>query len=231
MVSLNAVDNKSPETVAAFVIKRVAELGVPRKIRADKGGENVHVKRFVTLLRDAGYKVIYLEGVSTRNQRIERWWGDLCPYITPIASALQDMGTDGVLDMERADHEAALHLVVLPYVNLVLEKAVAAWNNHRVSTEDMRCTPGHKCACAEARARARGTRSPHVRLATYSHVQHAPAAPPHPGPSSGPRRQRQHLAAQALWPLRAALRAAWLVPRCCGAGRAHRPRGCGCERR
>ena len=145
-MSANATDNKDAHTVAGFMIKRIAELGVPRKIRADKGSENVHVERFVALLRDAGYKVLYIKGPSTRNQRIERWWGDLCPYITPIATVLQALGDAGVLDMTRPDHHTALHLIVLPYVNRVLESVVAAWNNHRVSTDDMRCTPAHKCA-------------------------------------------------------------------------------------
>ena len=43
-------------------------------------------------------------------------------------------------------HHMALHLVLLPYVNRVCAQAMDAWNHHRVSTADMRCTPLEKCA-------------------------------------------------------------------------------------
>ena len=146
VVSMNATDNKTAESVAAFFIRAVAERGVPRKIRADKGTENVHVRRYAALLRAAGYKVIYLEGRSVHNQRIERYWGDLAPYIRAIATVLQDLTDAGVLDIDRDDHRAALHLFLIPYVNLVLDEGIAAWNNHRMGSDDMKCTPLVKCA-------------------------------------------------------------------------------------
>ena len=147
VVSMNATDNKTAETVAAFFIRTAAERGVPHKVRADKGTENVHVERFAALLRELGYKIIYIAGKSVHNQRIERFWGDLAPYIRPIASVLQDLTDANVLDIDLVDHRTALHIIVIPYVNEVLDEAIEAWNNHRVSTGDMKCTPKVKCEC------------------------------------------------------------------------------------
>ena len=73
IVALNATDSKFPAPVTAFMIAAIVANGVPHKIRADKGTENVGVKRVAALLREAGYKIKYIEGQSIRNQRIERW--------------------------------------------------------------------------------------------------------------------------------------------------------------
>lgn len=68
---LHATDNKSADMEAAFMIDAVVKYGVPHKLRSDCGKENVDVERFARLLREAGYKIIYIKGPSTRNQRIE----------------------------------------------------------------------------------------------------------------------------------------------------------------
>lgn len=68
---LHATDNKSADMEAAFMIDAVVEYGVPHKLRSDCGKENVDVERFARLLREAGYKILYIKGPSTRNQRIE----------------------------------------------------------------------------------------------------------------------------------------------------------------
>ena len=75
----------------------------------------------------------------------QRYWGDLNPYISPSAIALQDLERRGVLQFWLDLHHAALHLVVLPYVNLVCERAMAAWNSHYVATAGMKCSPNRKC--------------------------------------------------------------------------------------
>ena len=157
------------------MIDAMAKYGVPHKMRADCGKENVDVERVAMLLREAGYKIVYMKGRSVHNQRIEvsaaaedylnsigvdantlslpvtltllqRYWGDLCPYITPIASALQGLEHEGTLDMRDSVHHTALHLVLLPYVNTVCRIALDAWNNHYISTKDVQTTPLKKCA-------------------------------------------------------------------------------------
>ena len=53
------------------MIDAMVKYGVPRKLRSDCGTENVDVERYAKLLREAGYKIIYMKGPSVHNQRIE----------------------------------------------------------------------------------------------------------------------------------------------------------------
>ena len=223
IVSMNAVDNKLSDTVAAFFIKRVAELGVPHKVRADKGTENVFVRDFVWLLREAGYKCRYIEGPSVHNQRIERWWGDLCPYIVPIATALNNLTKEGVLDVEIPLHREALHSFLLPFVNRVLTKVLGAWHHHRVSSPGMKCTPAHKC---EYQARV-----PHAydRLQLTMSIIPPNALPPslphfYP-PFHSQRRSREPAPPR---PLPGACSRDGLLPHCAVPRLRRVARGCGC---
>jgi hypothetical protein len=103
---------------------------------------------------------------QSRNSSPQRYWGDLNPYIAPIAIALQDLERRGVLQFWVDFHHTALHLIVLPYANLVCERAMAAWNSHYVSTRDMQCSPNRKCEpaassfCRTTHARLNSSRSP-----------------------------------------------------------------------
>ena len=175
VLMLHATDNKFADTMGALVIDAVVKHGVPHKFRSDRGTENVHMERYADLLREAGYKIVYIKGPSTRNQRIERWWGDLCPYISGIASVLEALEASGQLRLLDDVHHAALHLVLLPYVNRVLQKAQDAWNNHYVSTPDMRCSPLRKFAVDKARQQRQG-RWQELAVDEHGFVAEAPAS-------------------------------------------------------
>ena len=64
IVALHAVDNKFATTMGSFLIGAIVEHGVPHKLRTDCGTENVHMERYAALLRDAGYKIVYIKGPS-----------------------------------------------------------------------------------------------------------------------------------------------------------------------
>lgn len=147
IVALNAVDNKFAAPVVAFMITAFIEHGLPHMLRCDRGSENVGVVRVSLLLRELGYKIRCIEGTSTRNVRIERSWGDFCPYVGPIASVLEALGEDGVLLEADAMHLCALHLVMLPFLNIIAKLSVESWNHHRMgaSSPGMGCSPQHKC--------------------------------------------------------------------------------------
>ena len=50
--------------MGSFVIGAIVEHGVPHKLRTDCGTENVDMERYAALLRDAGYKIVYIKGPS-----------------------------------------------------------------------------------------------------------------------------------------------------------------------
>jgi hypothetical protein len=91
------------------------------------------------------------------NQRIERWWGDLSPYTSPIAACLNEFETNGHLNLAFVSHRVAVLLVFLPYVNIVLDYVRSAWNAHRVSTRGMRCQPREYFERGRALNRDNGT--------------------------------------------------------------------------
>ena len=76
IVDLHCSTNNRSDTVFNFFNEALEQYGVPSRIRADKGGENVLCWDGMVELRgeDRGS---YITGSSVHNQRIERLWRDL----------------------------------------------------------------------------------------------------------------------------------------------------------
>lgn len=78
----------------------------------------------------------FLQGKSTHNQRIERWWRDLRLL---GAQALRDefdaMEEEKLLDIDIPLHMWCLHLIWLPLINAILVRARNGWAHHVMSTE------------------------------------------------------------------------------------------------
>lgn len=73
---LKCNDSNSADVNLANFKSACDEYMVPSRLRIDKGGENVKVADFMLRMRGVGRGSI-LAGKSTRNQRIERLWGDV----------------------------------------------------------------------------------------------------------------------------------------------------------
>ncbi len=73
---LGACDNNRADTVLQMFLTGASRLGLPRRIRADRGGENVDVARYMLNhpSRGSGHFIV---GKSVHNQRIERLWRDV----------------------------------------------------------------------------------------------------------------------------------------------------------
>ena len=75
--------NKNPKVILGYYLNAVAKLGgCPRRVRADMGTKNGDVAQIQMFLRRNDDEIFsgpksFLYGASTRNQRIEAWWGYL----------------------------------------------------------------------------------------------------------------------------------------------------------
>jgi len=68
--------NNDPRVIAGYFVDAVESLGgCPRKIRSDRGTENVYVEQIQLFLREETQSYMY--GTSINNQRIESWWAIL----------------------------------------------------------------------------------------------------------------------------------------------------------
>lgn len=132
--------NNRSETVFKYFKEGTERFGIPSRVRADKGGENVCVKRFMNEYRGEG-RGSFIEGRSVHNQRIERLWVDLIKNIikmyTTIFMYLEDRCG---LDINNNVYMLCLHYVFLPRINQSLEKWRQSWNCHKIRTEE-NCSP------------------------------------------------------------------------------------------
>ena len=99
---LNAYStNNDPKVIGGYFVECVKECGgCPRIVRGDCGTENGHVKAFQQLLRSSHTDSLadrsYMDGASTKNQRIEAWWSILrkqcAQYWMELFQSLQEEG-------------------------------------------------------------------------------------------------------------------------------------------
>jgi hypothetical protein len=134
-VCLKALASYGADPILDLFKQAVHEYTLPSRVRVDKGTENVRVAEYMVNMRGPDRGSI-IAGPSTRNQRIERLWGDVRPnvidwYITVFNEWVDQYG----INFYYMRTKFVIHHMFLDRLNEELELFRRTWNSHPLSTE------------------------------------------------------------------------------------------------
>ena len=117
IVYLQCATNNRSFTVFRLFKQATEHYGIPRRVRSDKGGENILVCHYMITVRGTD-RGSHIAGSSVHNQRIEHLW---CVTYTGACSTYHElfysMEATGILDPVSEVDLFILHCVFLPRIN------------------------------------------------------------------------------------------------------------------
>ncbi|XP_067233057.1 uncharacterized protein [Chanodichthys erythropterus] len=132
---LNAATNNRASTAFSFFLEATHRHGLPSRVRADQGVENVDIARFMFTVR-GNNRGSFISGKSIHNQRIERLWRDVWISVSSkYYNLLHSLEEDGLLDISCTDDIFCVHFAFLPRLKRDLEVFIEGWNHHPLRTE------------------------------------------------------------------------------------------------
>ncbi|KAG8707471.1 hypothetical protein FRC09_001809 [Ceratobasidium sp. 395] len=133
VVGMLVSDNNRATTVLRVFLEATKQYGCPSRCRGDRGGENLAVATYMTLVRGIN-RGSYMWGSSTHNQRIERLWRDVGEQFSRLWKAfLLRLEQQHSLERSNPYHLWLLHFLLLDQLNFDATSFVSRWNAHGVS--------------------------------------------------------------------------------------------------
>ena len=132
---LKCSTNNRASTVLDSFIAATQNLGLPKKLRTDLGGENVEAWDY--MVSHHGDESCIITGSSVHNERIERMWRDVsCSVITPFKEVFVHMEDQENLDITNDVDLFCLHEVFTSRINASIDDFQQSWNSHPLTSEN-----------------------------------------------------------------------------------------------
>lgn len=135
IIYLECLNNNRASSVLSLFQEGVQNIGMPSRVRCDRGMENTEVARYMLRQRGLNRSSI-ITGRSVHNQCIERLWAELNRVVSYHYSDLFTfMQNEGILDSLSELHMFSLHYIYFQRIQRAVGEFRDQWINHALSTK------------------------------------------------------------------------------------------------